>query len=683
MGRASQRLADTLPLRTSDVVLRRAGLARGLDDEVARLDPTAHQELAAFAEGINDGFGQFGRSLPMWLCGLRPEPWNVAGVLLMGKLLAYAGLAMGQHRSERILVELVQAGIDPDRWRVFYRPHLDHTDFDLLRRVHVDQRILADHLPPVDPLPKLAGSNAWAVAGNRSATGGALLASDPHLETGRLPTTWYESVLEWGDGEWVTGVCLPGTPLFAVGRTRRLAWGVTYTQGDTTDLFLEDCRIEQDRVQYRRGDAWHDFKVRREVVLHAVEGSTDLPIYTNPQGTLLGDPRRQGPGLYLLSAWTGEAPGSAAQSVEIMLGLPNQRRVDQAMQHLRQCQQPPLCWVLADAQGHIGRQVAGCFPRRGPKASGLAPVPAWDEANHWQGWIDPELLPREYDPPEGFLATANEHLTARDGTPLTTLAAATYRRDRIASVLEDSDSVSVSTCQALQYDCYSLQAERMLAALWNELPAGPFKNRMATWDRRYTVESVEATLYHEFYYGLLYGVFGRSVEHGGIGPRRLLAMADLPAFSLLTLGYADRVLLDPDSPWWTGVDRGTIIRQVAERVDIAGGVPWGKKNAIPFNNAFLPGLISHVLGLNAGQVEIAGCFATPHQGHLAKRDSQQLAYAPSFHFVTDLSEQRTWTNLPGGASESLFQPHYADDLRLWREAIYKSLGPHDPTGLDS
>ena len=59
-------------------------------------------------------------------------------------------------------------------------------------------------------LPRLAGSNAWAVSPERSATGHAMLASDPHLEINRLPAIWYEAVLRWGrqlrDGCYVAGL---------------------------------------------------------------------------------------------------------------------------------------------------------------------------------------------------------------------------------------------------------------------------------------------------------------------------------------------------------------------------------------------------------------------------------------------------------------------------------------------
>ena len=75
----------------------------------------------------------------------------------------------------------------------------------------------------ITDLPRLAGSNAWAVAPERSASGSALLACDPHLEVNRLPAVWYEAELHWDDN-YVLGASLPGCPLFAVARTRDVAW---------------------------------------------------------------------------------------------------------------------------------------------------------------------------------------------------------------------------------------------------------------------------------------------------------------------------------------------------------------------------------------------------------------------------------------------------------------------------
>ncbi len=269
-GQSAELIADKPELLEMDRFFRRVGLGGNLDLEVSQLDDETFDQLTAYCEGVNDGMKDSGRSLPMWAVGFVPQPWNQRSVLLMGNLLAFGGLIVGQLQNERILLELIQAGVAPDKLRELFQPVLDDADFDMLKQIQIASQMSDEALELIADLPRLAGSNAWAVSPQRSATGSAMLACDPHLEINRLPAIWYEAELHWGhngDQRYVLGATLPGCPLFAVARTRDVAWGVTYLKGDTADHFIEDCRTGQDgTLQYRRGDQWHDFRVRDELV---------------------------------------------------------------------------------------------------------------------------------------------------------------------------------------------------------------------------------------------------------------------------------------------------------------------------------------------------------------------------------------------------------------------------------
>jgi penicillin amidase len=212
----------------------------------------------------------------MWVTGFQPRPWDPYSVLLIGNLLSFAGLSVVGQENERLMMELIQLGIDDERLRELFHPYLDGIDFEPLREVRIAKRLSDDALELLADLPRLAGSNAWAVSPARSATNHALLASDPHLEVNRLPAIWYEVALNWGHGEYAMGATLPGTPIMAVGRTRKLAWGVTYMHADTSDYFIEDCRPGgATGCQFRRGTQWHDFQHRQEVIKR--RGAADDP----------------------------------------------------------------------------------------------------------------------------------------------------------------------------------------------------------------------------------------------------------------------------------------------------------------------------------------------------------------------------------------------------------------------
>jgi penicillin amidase len=677
-GRSAELIANRPELLEADRLFRRVGLYLRLDEEVDRLPPDDRAECEAYAQGVNDGLKQAGRSFPMWATRFQPEPWDAQSILLIGNLLNFGGLAVGQQQQERLILELIQAGVDDARLRELFAPQLDDADFELLRKVKIASRLSDEALQMLTDLPHLEASNAWAVSPSRSATGAALLASDPHLEVNRLPAIWYEAVLRWGE-RYVLGASLPGCPIFAVGRTNDLAWGVTHLKGDTSDYFIEDCREQDGRWQYRRGNelgdvAWRDFDVRQETISRK-GGKPDLQrIHHNGQGTLECDPQQLGPGLQLLSAWTGSLPGSG-QSMTAWTRLVHTRTAREAMDGVRDSPQPTLCWVFADRQGHIGLQANGWFPKRPPHCNGLVPMPAWDERNHWQGVLPADILPSVFDPPEGYLSTANEPLNPPQGPLLVTLPIPDYRQRRIIQRLGELPRATLADMQAIQYDVVSLHAKEMLAVLLPHLPDGKLKAALAAWDGNYAPGTVEATLFTRLHRRVLLEVFGQDPrEHGGLGARRMLYLSTRPGVSIPLLTAIDRLLRQEDSRWWRDRDKGDLIRRAAEGLAERSLPLWAHENSFRFRNRFLESdLMGRALGFHTGDLPMPGNFATPFQGHLLRMGGRETSFAPSYHFVCDLATDEAWTNLPGGPSESRFSRWYKSDIPRWSSGQYKRL----------
>lgn len=668
-GRSTELLADQPDLWETDCFFRRMGLHLQLAEESERLDPAVRQAIDLYCEGVNEGLAGAGRSLPMWAAGFRVQPWDVPSVLLVGKLLSFGGLAVSQLQNERLLMELIHAGVSDEALRELFAPRLDHADLALLRRVHMANPLSKEALQLLTDLPRLAGSNAWAVAPGRSATGFALLASDPHLEVNRLPAIWYEVVVSWPEG-YLMGASLPGCPLLAVARNRTLAWGVTYMKGDTIDFFVEDCRRGgATGWQYRRSSGWHDFRLRVERVGGKGAPATELLVWENDQGTLQEDPARHGEGLHLSVAWSGRQWG-AAEAMSTWLQLAQAEDVRQGMDVVRQCPQPTLCFVFADRHGHIGRQGCGRFPRRRCPDDGLVPAAAWDEKNHWSGWLPLDLLPSEYDPPAGFIATANEGWNPPAGPLLVTQILPGYRKRRIDQRLGELPVATLQDMQSLQYDVYSAQAEDLLPIFLPHLPAA-MRQRLANWDRCYDAGSCEATLFHRLYIQVIVEMFG---HEKAIGWRRILYVCTRAGYSMMVLQAADRLLKQESSRWLRGRNKGDLIRAAAARVARQADMPWGEFNSFHFTDRFFGGYaVGRLLGFDSRAYPMPGCHATPFQGHVFKTAAREQTFAPSYHLVTDLGRDEVWTNLPGGPSESRFSKYYKSDLPLWETGTFKRL----------
>ena len=62
--------------------------------------------------------------------------------------------------------------------------------------------------------------------------------------------------------------------------------------------------------------------------------------------------------------------------------------------------------LFADTHGDMGYLCRGRIPIRS-KVNGWLPVPGWTGEHEWEGYIPFEELPISINPPEGYIATAN------------------------------------------------------------------------------------------------------------------------------------------------------------------------------------------------------------------------------------------------------------------------------------
>ena len=111
-GRATEEISNSPELLETDHFFRRLALYRGLAEEFAQLPESMRDQLAAYCAGVNDCIQASWRSIAMLATGFQPQPWNETSVILVGQLLSFGGLAVSQMQNERVLVEIIHAGID-------------------------------------------------------------------------------------------------------------------------------------------------------------------------------------------------------------------------------------------------------------------------------------------------------------------------------------------------------------------------------------------------------------------------------------------------------------------------------------------------------------------------------------------------------------------------------------------
>jgi penicillin G amidase len=340
------------------------------------------------------------------------------------------------------------------------------------------------------------GSNNWVIAGSHTASGKPLLANDMHL-TLRIPDTWYMADLR-APGFHAAGVTLPGFPFVIAGHNEHVAWGFTALLGDVQDLYVEKL---DGKGNYKGTDAqWHPLAIDREVI--AVRDSKDvvLDVESTEHGPLL-DPLLPKDDPPIALKWTLYDPSLNTIPLYELNVASNWTEFSTALAQ--------WCWptqnlVYADDQGHIAYHAIGKVPMR---AAGLVDVPITDNMHEWQGYIPFDAMPKAFDPPSGFLATANSRVTTdKSPFPITDDWIDPYRTERIYQMLDGRDQLTPKDMLTAQTDIYSEVDQEMgqrFAYAIDHTPGaegnGDPRMRQAAdlmrnWDGRLTTGSVAASL---------------------------------------------------------------------------------------------------------------------------------------------------------------------------------------------
>jgi penicillin amidase len=197
-----------------------------------------------------------------------------------------------------------------------------------------------------------AGSNNWAVAGSRTATGRALIANDIHLDLG-VPSIWFRVSLERGDRS-ATGAILPGIPAIVAGSNGRVAWGLTNSFGDWIDMIVLELDLE-DPSRYRTPDGWMPFETVSSPIEVAGQEDRDLAVRRTIWGPVLGELPDGRP---YVGRWVAHSPRGYALD---FMGLPD------AVEYRSSEYQVPLTWCSLSASV-IGLRLDGAHERSPPFA---------------------------------------------------------------------------------------------------------------------------------------------------------------------------------------------------------------------------------------------------------------------------------------------------------------------------
>jgi penicillin amidase len=697
---------------STDRFLRTMGWRRIAEQEYQLADQAARAVLDAYAEGVNAYLA--GRSAAdlgleysiLGLIGLKdyvPEPWHPADTLAWGKAMAWN--LGGNLDAEIRRARLLQA-IGPER-TADYMP-LTGEGFPIilpdpaLGGAPLDE--LHAQLAGVDAVMggrwEGIGSNNWVVAGSRSATGLPLLANDPHLSFA-IPAIWYEIGLHCQP---VTAACpydvrgfsFAGVPAIIIGHNARIAWGFTNAGPDVQDLFIEKVN-PADPHQYEVNGAWTDMDVREEIIHIRGGGAETLVVRATRHGPVISavygladfaaEAGLEAQDQHALALrWTALDPNRLFQAVFELNRAGNFDEFRAALSHFAG---PSQNIVYADVDGNIGYQFPGDIPIRA-SGDGLLPVPGWTDAHEWTGYIPYDELPYAYNPPQGYIATANNAVVG-PGYPyfISSEWDTGYRAARIVELLEANPRLSLADMAAIQGDNANLGAREVLPYLLDlDLRDRDLTTHLAGlrgWDYQMDPDSQPAAIYLAFFNRLLALTFHDDMP-----------AAFWPGGSSNTWLTLQRLLPNPAAAWWDNAEtpaveqRDDIFRQafaegLADLRASLGDNPsrwtWGRLHTTTFTNETLGRSGISVIDslFNRGPYPTGGgsSIVNANGWNLARddRDPPGDPYAvssgPSMRMLVDLGNlDNSLTMYTTGQSGHAFHPHYIDFAEPWSRIEY-------------
>jgi penicillin amidase len=631
----------------ADRAIRAREMARLAGDRVAHASDAILRIAAAYSRGVNAWLATGRRPPELRILGHVPEPWSPIHSVEVGLVEAWdlrsdngeiaharalatlgaeraADLSASYEDSAPVIVASTR-GPGPAAWRSSSEE------------------------------PRATASNSWAIGPSHTRSGKPILENDPHLPLS-APSIWYLAGIH-APGYEVVGATIPGVPPVVLGHTARHGWGFTNGMIDDVDYVQE--RITADSSRYLTPSGWRDVEIVTETL--QVRGAEPVVFRRRrtANGPLVNVGWRPDSTTAFALRWTAQGPSS--DELAALLGMGRATSLTEFEAALETFRVPEQNVVYADRDGTIAYFLAGRVPVR--KASdGSLPEPGWTGTGGWTRYLSTAELPREVNPPSGFVVTANNRITG-DAFPVPIRGDYDLpdRAERIWELVRQDSGATAASVAREQVDVVNVFLRRIVPIAATAAEAGghtEIADRLRHWNGDMAADKSEPTLVWSWYREL------QALTYDDESP----AYRPTAALHAWILAGASRWFDDVRTP--EVEDLPTLARRAMDSVLARGAPrPWGRVHTHTEEHPLgaLP-VIGWLAGFNVGPLHLGGGNQTVN---VCPSDEYTPPFTcnegPSMRHVVDFGDVDGSGGfiLPAGQSGNPRSPHYRDQTERW------------------
>ena len=701
---------ETIPF---DRMFRTIGLDQTAKMIKEKMNPEGLKLLEAYSSGVNFYLEEKKNKYPVEfdVLGYQPEEWKPEHSIIVIRMMAWelnlgwwtdlAFTELGQKLGEEKVKEILPGYPDnaptiiPPEIKKFAQVNTNFIETDKAFRKFIG--MTGTHL----------GSNNWVINSQMSVSGKPIIANDPHLAY-RAPGIWYAGVIK--SPQWnAAGVTLPGVPGIVIGKNENISWTLTNIMTDETDFYIET--LDSSRTKYLLDGNWKDLIIIEDTIKtrDGIKEPIEIkythrgPIISNihPYNLVYNSDESTYPPISM--RWLGN---EFSDEMDAFLKINKAKNWSEFKSAVEKFNIPGQNFVYADLpdgkagnEGNIGYVFGGALPIRPANATTFV-FDGSSSKNDWKGFVPRNELPYLFNPPQSYIATANNKVIKDFKYHITNLWEPSSRIERITELLQSKQKHSAEDYMKYQEDIYSPYAKTIVPYLLFAFKNLEVKDEnlaqslklLREWNYEMDKYQQAPAIFLTFFDKLMKNIY--MDEMGEDLFNQYVFLANVPYRNILEL------LQNPFSDWYNDVKknerktRDDVIRQsLTDALDelerkLGKEVKdwqWGKLHTVTFKHAFsgVSGLLDDVI--NIGPFEISGDGTTIFNTEYAFSESIEkyplfrhepfdCELGPSMRFIYDFAKpDEFYLILTTGQSGNIFSDHYKDQTELFLNGKYMKI----------